>query len=206
MASEPPLILAFDTSAAHCAAALVSGRRGARRPRRGDGPRPGRAAAADARGAAGRGRRRLGRPRRRSRSAPGPATSPACASPSPRRAGSRWRSACRRSGSAASRRWPAPAGPVRCADRRPQRGTVFVQAFRDGARRSAEPARPAARSAAGRRRAAASTAPDLPRRPRRARGSRRGRLGRAPPPAPLYLRPADAMPPAEPPPRILDDA
>jgi tRNA threonylcarbamoyl adenosine modification protein YeaZ len=31
-----------------------------------------------------------------------------------------------------------------------------------------------------------------------------GRLGTAPPPAPLYLRPADAMLPAEPPPLILD--
>ncbi len=28
-------------------------------------------------------------------------------------------------------------------------------------------------------------------------------LGTAPPPAPLYLRPADAMPPSEAPPRIL---
>ena len=33
-----------------------------------------------------------------------------------------------------------------------------------------------------------------------------GRLGDAPPPAPLYLRAADAMPPAEAPPPILDDA
>lgn len=33
-----------------------------------------------------------------------------------------------------------------------------------------------------------------------------GRLGSAPPPAPLYLRPADAMLPSEAPPRILDDA
>ena len=32
------------------------------------------------------------------------------------------------------------------------------------------------------------------------------RLGSAPPPAPLYLRPADAMPPSEAPPPILDDA
>jgi tRNA threonylcarbamoyladenosine biosynthesis protein TsaB len=32
------------------------------------------------------------------------------------------------------------------------------------------------------------------------------RLGCAPPPAPLYLRPADAMPPSEAPPRLLDDA
>ena len=32
------------------------------------------------------------------------------------------------------------------------------------------------------------------------------RLGSAPPPAPLYLSPADAMPPAEAPPPILDDA
>ena len=32
------------------------------------------------------------------------------------------------------------------------------------------------------------------------------RLGSAPPPAPLYLRPADAMPPSEAPPVILDDA
>jgi tRNA A37 threonylcarbamoyladenosine modification protein TsaB len=31
------------------------------------------------------------------------------------------------------------------------------------------------------------------------------RLGSAPPPAPLYLRPADAMPPSEAPPAILDD-
>jgi tRNA threonylcarbamoyladenosine biosynthesis protein TsaB len=32
------------------------------------------------------------------------------------------------------------------------------------------------------------------------------RLGDAPPPAPLYLRPADAMPPSEAPPVLLDDA
>lgn len=32
------------------------------------------------------------------------------------------------------------------------------------------------------------------------------RLGDAPPPVPLYLRPADAMPPSEAPPRLLDDA
>lgn len=32
------------------------------------------------------------------------------------------------------------------------------------------------------------------------------RLGTTPPPAPLYLRPADAMPPSEAPPLILDDA
>lgn len=32
------------------------------------------------------------------------------------------------------------------------------------------------------------------------------RLGNAPPPAPLYLRPADAMPPSEAPPTILDGA
>ena len=32
------------------------------------------------------------------------------------------------------------------------------------------------------------------------------RLGSAPPPAPLYLRPADAMPPSEAPPPLLDDA
>jgi tRNA A37 threonylcarbamoyladenosine modification protein TsaB len=32
-----------------------------------------------------------------------------------------------------------------------------------------------------------------------------GRLGEAPPPAPLYLRAADAMPPSEAPPAILDD-
>jgi tRNA threonylcarbamoyl adenosine modification protein YeaZ len=33
-----------------------------------------------------------------------------------------------------------------------------------------------------------------------------GRLGRAVPPAPLYLRPADAMPPSDPVPALLDDA
>ena len=87
-------------------------------------------------------------------------------------------------------------GPARVAIR-DRRGTVFVQAFRDG-----EPVGdpvpgddPAPVPEAALRVDCAVVARIAA-----------GRLGSAPPPAPLYLRPADATPPSEAPPPILDDA
>ena len=174
MGSEPPLILAFDTSAARCAAALVSGRPGARGARRGDGPRPGRAAAADARGAAGGGRPRLGgarRPRRLHRPwqlhrAPDRRGRGARAGAGARRAGGR--------GDGASRRWPARPGrsTVAIEDRK---GTVLrpgVPRRRRRSGRTRSPGDELARRARGGRRAA-----------RRLRGARRGsrRGGSGPP-------------------------
>ncbi len=95
------------------------------------------------------------------------------------------------------------AGPALAAiDAR--RGAVYVQAFADGA-----PLGPpelvaadalAARAPGARRIGAAAGARTRPIR-RRSRGSRRGGSATPqPPPAPLYLRPADAAPAAEPPP------
>ena len=206
MASEPPLILAFDTSAAHCAAALVRGDAVLARARRADGPRPGRAPAADARGAAGRGRRcagptstRIARLHR-----PGQLHRPP-RSRSPRRAASRSASASRRS---ASRVFEALARPARrgAGDARGHSAAASPRpSRRHGAplaasRRSARRARPLPGS---RRRiaggSASSPAPsDARRSRRRSRGSPRAGSTAPTPPAPLYLRPADAMPPSEP--------
>ena len=78
-----------------------------------------------------------------------------------------------------------------------RRGTVFVQAFSDGV--------PLGEPSAG-------DDPDpMPETALRVDCVRlasiaAARLGSAPSPAPLYLRPADAMPPSEAPPVILDDA
>ena len=61
---------------------------------------------------------------------------------------------------------------------------------------------PAVRSGALARPGPVVDGTDAPLRPRRAwRAIAARRLGAAPPPAPLYLRPADAMPPSEAPPR-----
>jgi tRNA threonylcarbamoyladenosine biosynthesis protein TsaB len=78
-----------------------------------------------------------------------------------------------------------------------RRGTVFVQRFRDGVALGGP--------------AAGEHAAPLPEAAVRVDCAAlaqiaAGRLGAAKPPAPLYLRPADAMPPAEAPPPILDDA
>lgn len=77
----------------------------------------------------------------------------------------------------------------------------FVQVFRDGVAEGA-PAVDPATTPAGPVVDGTGVPCDLP---ALARIAAR-RLGDAPPPAPLYLRPADAMPPSEAPPRILDDA
>ena len=114
MASEPPLILAFDTAAAHCAAALVRG--DAVLARRDEPMDRGQAERllpmleemlAEAGVALGATSTAI------ARRAPAPATSPASASPSPRPAASRWRSASRRSGSAVFEALAAP-WPGRC--------------------------------------------------------------------------------------------
>jgi tRNA threonylcarbamoyl adenosine modification protein YeaZ len=78
-----------------------------------------------------------------------------------------------------------------------RRGTVFVQRFRDGA--ALGPPAPGADPA---------PLPEAAIRVDCATIARLAapRLGSAPPPAPLYLRPADATPPTEAPPPILDDA
>lgn len=90
------------------------------------------------------------------------------------------------------------------------RGAAWVQAFRDGAALGPAEMAQAARLP--------EIAPDLPRvgwaagadqraDPAAIARIARGRIGRAgPPPAPLYLRHADAAPPSEAPPRLLDDA
>jgi tRNA threonylcarbamoyladenosine biosynthesis protein TsaB len=195
LGSEPPLILAFDTSAARCAAALVSGDRVL--------------AARDEPTDRGHAERLL------------PMLEEMLAE-----AGSRWAdlaglAVCTGPGNftglriavAAARglalalavpavgvtAFEALAGPagtatVAIADRR---GTVFVQAFRDGVPLG-DPA-PGEHPAPLREPALRVDCVVLARIAAR-------RLGSAPPPAPLYLRPADAMPPAEAPPAILDDA
>ena len=171
MASEPPLILAFDTSAARCAAALVSGRRGARRAAtrrwsaarpsgccrcsRSCWPRPG-VGWADLDGA--RGLHRAGQLHRAAHR---------------RRRGARAGAGARRAvgrGDARSRRWPRRPGAADGGDRRPQGATVFVQRVprRRGARRRRRPATHP--SPTRRRRRCGSTA-------RRSRGSRRGGSG-----------------------------
>ncbi len=90
------------------------------------------------------------------------------------------------------------------------RGAAWVQAFRDGAALGPAEMAEAARLP--------EIAPDLPRAgwaagadqradPAAIARIARGRIGRpGPPPAPLYLRHADAAPPSEAPPRLLDDA
>ena len=195
MGSEPPLILGFDTSAARCAAALVSGHRVL--------------AVCDEAMDRGQAERLL------------PMLEALLAE-----AGVRWAdleglAVCTGPGNftglriavAAARGLalalgvPAvgvtafealaePEGPstVAILDRK---GTVFVQAFRDGV--------PLGDPAPGE---SPAPVPEAALRVDCAVLARigAGRLGVAPPPAPLYLRPADAMPPAEAPPRILDDA
>jgi tRNA threonylcarbamoyladenosine biosynthesis protein TsaB len=191
--AEPPLILAFDTSAARCAAALVSGGRVL--------------AARDEATERGHAERLL------------PMLEEALAEAGVGWSGLDGIAVCTGPGNftgvriavAAARglalalgvpavgvtAFEALAGPgeatVAIEDRR---GTVFVQRFRDGVALG-EPAAgeyPAPLPEAAIRVDCAALARIAA-----------GRLGSAPP-APLYLRPADAMPPAEAPPPILDDA
>lgn len=95
-------------------------------------------------------------------------------------------------------------GPVEAAiDAR--RGGLWVQAFLDGAAVSA-PRLVAAEAPAGAGRRIGAPGPDRADPVVLARlGAARLDLG-APPPAPLYLRPADATPGADAPPVLLDDA
>jgi tRNA threonylcarbamoyl adenosine modification protein YeaZ len=195
LASEPPLILAFDTSAARCAAALVSGGRVlAARDEATDRGHVERLLpmieALLAEAGAGWG------------DLDGIAV---CTGPG-NFTGLRVAVATARGlalalgvpavGVTAFEALAAPDGPAAVAieDRR---GTVFVQAFRDGAALGepvpGEDPQPVPEAAL---RVDCAVLARIAAR----------RLGTAPPPAPLYLRPADALPPAEAPPPILDDA
>jgi tRNA threonylcarbamoyl adenosine modification protein YeaZ len=102
-----------------------------------------------------------------------------------------------------------------------RRGDLFAQAFRDGAplgppaavARGALAALPPDTLCLGFAAAAIAAERGLAAGPETTRADPAAlarvaarRLGDAPLPAPLYLRPADAMPPAEVPPAILDDA
>jgi len=192
LASEPPLILAFDTSAARCAAALVSGGRVL--------------AACDEAMERGQAERLL--PMLEALLAEAGVGWAAldglavCTGPG-NFTGLRIAVAAVRGlalalgvpsvGVTVCEALAAPAGPseVAIADRK---GTVFVQGFRDGV--------PLGEPAAGEH---PSPVPEAALRVDCAAIARiaAGRLRAAPPPAPLYLRPADALPPAEAPPAIL---
>jgi tRNA threonylcarbamoyladenosine biosynthesis protein TsaB len=195
LASEPPLILAFDTSAARCAAALVSGGRviGTRDEAMDRGQAERLMPMLEALLAeASLGWSDLG----------GVAV---CTGPG-NFTGVRIAVAAGRGlalalgvpvvGVTAFEALAAGSGPSRVAvlDRR---GMVFVQDFHDGV--ALGPAGPGDDPAA---------LPEAALRVDCARVARiaAGRLGAAPPAAPLYLRPADALPPSEAPPALLDGA
>jgi len=195
LASEPPLILAFDTSAARCAAALVSGDR----------------VLAIRQEAMDRGQAERLLPMLEEMLADAGAEwadlggIAACTGPG-NFTGVRIAVAAARGlalalgvpavGVTAFEALAAAAGRSRVAieDRR---GTVFVQGFADGA--------PLGEPQPG---DDPDPLPEAALRVDCVRVARiaAARLGSAPPPAPLYLRPADAMPPPEAPPMILDDA
>jgi hypothetical protein len=83
-----------------------------------------------------------------------------------------------------------------------RRGSVLAQAFRDGLPLGDPAAWAAGAFPPGARRVGPARTD-----PAAVAGAAGRRLGGpVPRPAPLYLRPADAAPPAEAPPRILDDA
>ena len=206
MVSDQGLILAFDTSAAQCAAALLWGDRcSARRIEpmvRGQAERllP---MLEELLFEAGIGWRDLGA----SRSASGRVTSPACGVARGRgtRAGAGARGAGGRGRPASRRCRAARSGAVTLEDRRSAalRRSSCATARPRGRSRGRSGARPVpggdpvARAPRQRDRRPAGP-------PRRVRGNRcrpggdrpdrGGRLGSAPPPAPLYLRPADATP------------
>lgn len=202
MVSEPPLILAFDTSAAHCAAALV---RGTAVLSRRDEPMD--------RGQAERLLPMLGEMLAEAATPWAALDGIAVVTGPGNFTGLRLAVAAARGlalalsipavGVSRFEALAAPAGSVRVTltDKR----GAMAQSFRDGV-----PLAPPGDAAA--------TPPDPETGPP-ARAITDGRadlaivagiasrrLHAAPPPAPLYLRPADAMPPADAPPRILDDA
>jgi tRNA threonylcarbamoyl adenosine modification protein YeaZ len=219
LASEPPLVLAFDTAAAHCAAALVRGE--AVLARRDEATDRGQAERLlpmleEMLAEAGLGWADL--------DGIGVCTGPGNFT------GLRLAVAAAR-GLAMALGIPAVGVTVfeALADRpgavlvtlEDRRGDLFAQAFRDGA--PLGPPAAVARAALGPLAADTLCLGFAAGAIAAARGLTAGaettradpaalariaarRLVGAPPPAPLYLRPADAMPPAEAPPLILDDA
>jgi tRNA threonylcarbamoyl adenosine modification protein YeaZ len=200
LASEPPLVLAFDTAAAHCAAVLIRGDRVlARRDEAMDRGQAERLlpmleemlaeagvdwGALDGIGVCTGPGNFTGL-----RVAVAAARGLALALGVPAVGVSRFEVLADRPGEVV----------VTLADRR----GGFAQAFRDGVTLGPPVVDPADPPAPGMAVVDGSDAPpDLV---ALARIAAR-RLDGAPPPAPLYLRPADAMPPAEAPPVILDDA
>jgi tRNA threonylcarbamoyl adenosine modification protein YeaZ len=193
--AEPPLVLAFDTSAARCAAALVFGGRVlAARDEATDRGHAERLLPMLEEVLAGAGRGWGDLDGLAVCTGPGNFTGLRVAVAAAR--GLALALGVPAVGVTAFEALAAPDGPTTVAieDRR---GTVFVQAFRDGTA-VGDPAPgddPAPVREAELRVDCATLARIAAR-----------RLGTARPPAPLYLRPADALPPAEAPPPILDDA